>query len=112
MIEIVLKNYLDIAELSAPVYFEQPAEKPSEFFLLERSGGGMENHINHSTFIVQSYAQSLSRAAHMNEEIKTAIYDAITLNDISRVELNSDYNYTDTTTKTYRYQAVFVITHY
>ena len=49
----------------------------------------------------------------MNEEIKAEMLDGlITLGDIARVELNSDYNFTDTATKTYRYQAVFDITHY
>jgi hypothetical protein len=33
-------------------------------------------------------------------------------NDISRVGLNSDYNYTDTAMKQYRYQAVFVVVYY
>ena len=36
----------------------------------------------------------------------------VTLNEIVSVELNSDYNYTDTTTKEYRYQGVYNITHY
>lgn len=112
MIETVLLNYLNGKNLSASVYMEQPATKPSAFFMLEKTGGGQTDHINQSTFIVQSYAQSLASAATMNEEVKAAMLDAITLEDISRVELNSDYNYTDSTTKTYRYQAVFVITHY
>ena len=39
-------------------------------------------------------------------------YNAIALEQIVSVSLNSDYNYTDTTTKEYRYQAVFDIVHY
>ena len=31
---------------------------------------------------------------------------------ISRVELNSDYNFTDTSTKRYRYQAVYNFIYY
>lgn len=112
MIETVLLNYLNSAGLSAQVYMEQPAKKPSAFFILEKTGGSQTNHINESNFIVQSYAESLANAAHMNEEIKQAMLNAITLDDISRVELNSNYNYSDSATKQYRYQAVFVITHY
>jgi hypothetical protein len=48
----------------------------------------------------------------MNEEVKAVMKNAITLDEISRVEVNSDYNFTDPTTKIYRYQAVFVVTHY
>jgi hypothetical protein len=52
-------------------------------------------------------------AATMNEEIKAAMLNSlITLGSVAKVDLNSDYNYTDTTTKTYRYQAVFDIVHY
>ena len=34
---------------------------------------------------------------------------AIALRELSGVRLNTDYNFTDTATKQYRYQAVFVI---
>ena len=34
------------------------------------------------------------------------------LNDVIKVSLNSDYNFTDITTKRYRYQAVFDISYY
>lgn len=112
MIETVLYNYLKSAELSADVYMEQPKVKPVAFFLLEKTGGALENHINESTFIVQSYGKTLAEAANMNEEVKAVMLNAITLDDVSRVDINSDYNYTDPSTKDYRYQAVFVITHY
>lgn len=112
MIETILYNYLSDAGLSAAVYMEQPKVKLAAFFLLEKTGGGITDHIRESTFVVQSYGKSLAEAATMNEEIKAVMLNAITLDDISRVQVNSDYNYTDPTTKTYRYQAVFVITHY
>lgn len=32
--------------------------------------------------------------------------------EISRVKLNSDYNFTDTQKKKYRYQAIYEITYY
>lgn len=112
MIEKILKTYLDNYGLSATVHTEQPGQKPSTFFMIEKSGGGRTDHINTATFIVQSYGTSLTQVVEMNEEIKAAMFNAITLDEISRVELNSDYNFTDTTTKTYRYQAIYVITHY
>lgn len=112
MIETVILNYLNSANLSCEVYMEQPEEKPAAFYVLEKTGGDRTNHINESNFIVQSNASSLALAAAMNEEVKEAMFNAITLDDISRVELNGDYNYTDSATKQYKYQAVFVITHY
>ena len=112
MIEKVLFDYLNSAGLSATVYMEQPKEKPEAFFVLEKTGGGCTNHIYESIFIIQSNAPTLAMAAHMNEDIKAVLFNAITLDEISRVELNGDYNYSDPTTKQYRYQGVYVITHY
>lgn len=51
-------------------------------------------------------------AAVLNEEVKAVMEQAIELDEIVSVQLNSDYNYTDTTTNRHRYQAVFDITHY
>lgn len=112
MIETVLLDYLNNANLSAKVYMEQPKVKPEAFFILEKSGGSQTDHINESDFIVQSYGRTLYEAACMNEEIKAVMLRANTLNEVSAVELNSDYNYTNAESKSYRYQAIFVVTHY
>ena len=112
MIETVLLDYLNNANLSAKVYIEQPKDKPEAFFILEKSGGGQTDHISESDFIVQSYGRTLYEAACMNEEIKAVMLRANTLNEVSAVELNSDYNYTNAESKSYRYQAIFVVTHY
>ena len=112
MIETVLLDYLNNANLSAKVYMEQQKVKPEAFFILEKSGGGQTNHISESDFIVQSYGRTLYEAACMNEEIKAVMLRANTLNEVSAVELNSDYNYTNAESKSYRYQAIFVVTHY
>ena len=44
--------------------------------------------------------------------MKAAMEKIIELDDISKCELNSDYNYTDTNRKKYRYQAVFDIVYF
>ena len=46
------------------------------------------------------------------EEVKAAMEGMIERDDISKIQLNSDYNYTDTAMKYYRYQAVFIVTYY
>ena len=110
MIEKIILDYLLDQKLD--VYMEQPAVKPDTFYLMEKTAGSQTDKINTSTIVIQSYADTLYNAAIMNEAIKTVMEDAIELDAISRVELSSDYNYTDPTTKQYRYQAVFVVTHY
>ena len=56
---------------------------------------------------LQSYGATLYQAAELNEQVKAAMEDIVELDLISRAELNTDYNFTDTQTKRYRYQAVY-----
>ena len=111
MIEKVVRNYLN-SVLDVPVLMEKPREEIKRYVLVEKSGSGMENWVENATFIIQCYAESLFEAAALNEALKNAMVGPdgiITLNDISKCELNSDYNYTDTNSKEYRYQAIYEI---
>ncbi len=111
MIEKTLLDYLNTV-LSVPAYMEVPADAPTRFVVIEKTGTGYTNYIKRAIFAIQSYAESLYNAALLNEEVKQAVLDSVTLGEIAAARLNSDYNYTDGTTKQYRYQAVFEITHY
>lgn len=112
MIETVLRDYLN-QELSVPAYLEIPkAGAPSSYVTLERTGSGVTNHIKRATFAFQSVAPSLYEAAVLNEAVKEAMDNAVTLPEIARAHLNSDYNFTDTEKHYYRYQAVYDIVHY
>ena len=113
MIELEVLNYLE-SVMDVPVFMEKPTENMQEFVLLEKTSSGQENHIQSATFAIQSWSDSMYEAALLNEAVKTAMlgdgktsYGITASTDISRCALNSDYNYTDTTTKSYRYQAVF-----
>lgn len=111
MIEIIIKQYLD-SHLSVPSFLEQNGEMPDSYILFEKTGSSKRNYLSSSTFAFQSYAESMYDAAKLNEELKEVVGNMIELDEISNVQLNSDYNFTDTTTKEYRYQAVFDINHY
>lgn len=111
MIEETLRGYLK-DRLDVPVYMEIPEDMPETFVVLEKVGGGMENHIYSAAFAIQSYGMSLYAAAVLNEEVKGAMLYGGTPAEITGIRLNSDYNYTDTSTKRYRYQAVYDIKHY
>lgn len=111
MIELIIKKYLD-GHLSVPSFLERPETVPNSYVLFEKTGSSKSNYLPASTFAFQSYATSMYEAAVLNEEVKEAVEGMIALDEISKISLNSDYNYTDTTTKEYRYQAVFDINHY
>lgn len=111
MIEEVILNHLK-DKLGVPVFLEKPTNAPVEYVIFEKTGSGRTNKLGSSTFAFQSYSTSLFKAAVLNESVKRTVDSLIVLNEIARVSLNSDYNYTDTTTKEYRYQAVYDINHY
>ena len=106
MIEKIIYDYLSTA-LSVDVYTEKPKEQPSEYVIIEKTGGSIENHIHTAMVAIQSHAESLYKAALLNEAVIEAMNEIIALDAVSMCELNSSYNYTDTTKRGYRYQAVF-----
>lgn len=111
MIETIVLEYLKGKGFEA--FMEMPKNTLSfPFVLIEKTGSSVQNHVATSTLAIQSYASSLYDAAELNKELISAMNDMISLPEISKVSLNSDYNFTDTSTKRYRYQAVFDITHY
>ena len=112
MIEVTIIEYLNEA-LDVPVWMEVPkgSDDPDEYVIVQKTGSGKSNFISHATFALQSYGGSLYEALCLNEAVKTAMDNFITRNEISASRLNSDYNFTDTTTKKYRYQAVYDITY-
>ena len=91
---------------------ERPPGAPGTFAVLEKTGESRENYINTAILAVQSYAPTLLHAAELNEQVKTAMFRAAQLPGVAAVHLNSDYNFTDASSKTYRYQAVFDVTYY
>ena len=108
-IETVLLNYLDDLY---PNYAEVPNTKSDHYIVIERTGGRETNHIAEATFAIQSYGQSLLDTIQMNEAVKQYMDHFADLHEICNCKLNSDYNFTDTDTKKYRYQAVYDIKYY
>lgn len=112
MIEKKLIEYLSDS-MEVPVYAEEPDTSETAFLVIEKTGSSaQENCLFTSMIAVKSYGATLSEAARLNEETKTAMFDAASIPEVTEVILNSDYNFTDTRKKKYRYQAVFEITHY
>ena len=110
IIEKTICDYLNGA-LDEYAFPEQPADKPASYVLVEKTGSSRRDYITQSTVAIQSYAESMYEAAKLNEKVKNAVDSMIALSDVYSVRLNSDYNFTDTSRKKYRYQAVYDITH-
>jgi len=111
MIEKIVLNYLADA-LEVPVSMEVPEPMPDAFVVLEKTGSSRENRIWRAAFAVQSYGKTLLEAAELNEKVKSAMDSLTELDEIGAARINTDYNFTDSKTKRYRYQAVYDLTHY
>ena len=111
MVELIVKKHIEKV-LSVPVCTEVPAEMPETFVTIEKTGSGRNNHIDSATFAVQSWARSLQKAAELNQQVKKAMDSLTEEAEISHAKLSTDYNFTDTSTKMYRYQAIYDLTYY
>ena len=111
MIEEIVIQYLN-EHLDVSVFGEEQSDEIESYVVVDKTGGYEENYIAYGTIAVQSYASTKYNASKLNEQVKSAMRNIIELGSVSKVELNSDYNFTDTTKKKYRYQAVFNLTYF
>lgn len=110
MIEVEIIKYLISKKIAdGEVYAEVPKEKPERYVVTQKTASGIEDGIESAMVAIQSISSdSLLDAMILNESVKQAMLSmADEIEGIYSCKLNSDYNYTDTETKEYRYQAVF-----
>ena len=79
---------------------------------MEKTGSSRQNYIRRATLAVQSYAPTLLLAAQLDDRVIEAMLALPKLDRVAACRLERDYNFTDTETKKYRYQAVFAVTYY
>ena len=114
MIELELLNYLincQITGIGNNVFMEVPAKNiPDKYILLEKTGSHETDRIYSASFAIQSISKnSLFEAATINSLVIEAMDSMRDIANVYSAHLNSDYNFTDTDTKEYRYQAVYEI---
>lgn len=106
IIEVYLIEYLS-KELGVDVYGQEEDAEDGSYVVIEKLGSYVEDFTRHATIALKSYGTTLLDSAKLNERVKNAMDDIIKKPEIACSKLSSDYNYTDTTTKKYRYQAVY-----
>ena len=113
IIEEALINYLTsvLRMADLPVYAMTPKQDvPRNYIVIDKTGSGRTNGIDRATIAIQSISSdSLLKAAEINEDVITAMESFATTTNIFGVHLQADYNFTNTQTKQYRYQAVYEI---
>ena len=111
MIETTVLDYLR-DRLGVPVTMEVPEGASGTFVVLEKTGSSRQNYIRRATLAVQSYAPTLLLAAQLDDRVIEAMLALPKLDRVAACRLERDYNFTDTETKKYRYQAVVAVTYY
>ena len=111
MIEQIVLDWLNRYLTPVKAFMETPENEPVSYVRIEKTGSAEMNGIHTATFAVQAYAGTLLDAAQLNETVKTVMNQLILHPNIGRVQLNTDYHYTDAARRRYRYQAVYDITY-
>ena len=109
LIEAAVISHLSAMLNTDNVFAERPIDPPDEYYIVERTSSSEINHIQSSMVAVQSISgTSLLRAAEMSEAVRKVMPLIVRYyEDVCSCKLNSMYNFTDTSTKQYRYQAVY-----
>ena len=110
---IIEKKIYDYLKKKLPVHvgMERPQNPPESYVIIERVGGYESNFVSQATIAIKSIAPTLFRAASLDHDVVTAMRDFATVDNVSSCTLNADTNFTDTTTKEYRYQSTYIITY-
>lgn len=111
---MIIKQLLDyLTENLEGIYVGVIApEQMTDYVLIDQTGSSRTNHIITTTVAIQSYGSTPYGAMSLNERVKAVMDGFNELGNITRVQLETDYNFTNTETKQYRWQAVYQITHY
>lgn len=107
MIEVITRQYLS-EQLDVPVYIgEEPKTKPSEYIVIEVIDNGRIDMIDAVTFNITSYSTTLYDAAVLNKEVKDAMYNIVSLPEVSSSKCGGGGQAINTNTKQYAYECVF-----
>lgn len=113
MIEKTVIAYLKKKFPDEIVKAEVPKGMPDRFITVEKTGSQQIGiGLFQSTLAVQSWDTTRMKAAELSEEVCNAMRSMPDEEDEVTRSTGADYDFTDTATKRYRYQAVFTLTHY
>ncbi|MBP2057012.1 hypothetical protein J2Z60_000174 [Lactobacillus colini] len=104
MIEIDLVHYLSSHNFKCGLERQKNID-----VILEKTGGQLKDHQFLHIFAIQTYGSSKQKAAELAYQVMNVML-AWMSNRVANVVLNAGpYDFTDTSTKEYRYQAVYEI---
>lgn len=111
MTEITVRDYLARKLAPVEVYLETPERPPESYVLVRQTGSDRDNRILEDDVALQSIAPSRYEALVLNDRVKAAMDVMGPADGVFIARINTDYEFTDTSTKSYRYQAIYQIYH-
>ena len=106
--ERVVVDHLNGSEVGATAYYDVPAERPSAFVVVERTGGPRgEGETSRPTLDAQCWAASRRDAALLAQAVEDALVDMpTTVENVAHVSITSIFRDTDLESGTPRYHVV------
>lgn len=98
--------------LDVPVGLQEPQPPAQRYVVLQKTGSRCVNYLHSASFAVQSCAPTKAGAAELNEQAKAALLRLLELDNISKVDIETDYDFTDPARKVARWQALVRLTYY
>ena len=108
--EAYVVKYLETALPGVSVFGEVPAKEPIEDFItVELTGAGISNQVSSATLAVDAWSTSRSAAMALSAEVRAAMFQMLEEDEISLVELETEYNNPRLSTKHPRYRTMWRI---
>lgn len=111
MIDVTLREYL-LEDLDVPVLFEKPKQKPTTYVLIKNIDSGYINHISAATYAFTAIAPSFYEAKVLSDRVKTALFNSISLPQITSAKLGGQNGSAVATESAYEYELIFNFYYY
>ena len=110
MIEITILEHLKYALNTDRVFLEMPKDTSGSFVVFTVKDRTKTNQLEAVTIEVCSYAESKYASALLDQNVREAMEDADSLEDIMAAVFSNGNDSPDTSLKKYRYRSYFNIT--
>lgn len=112
MIEVTLRNYLEVNLNGIKVVMEQPKNPPKKYVMMRLVDGGRINHVDAATLFVDVIADNLYDAAVLRDDVKDLLFNATTLDSITHASIGGERANTDSANHVYKYEMTYNFYYY
>ena len=106
IIEKIIRDYL-MENLTAPIVTETPTADLAEYVTFRVYDRAKQDQIEMATVEFECYSDSKYNAATLDEDLRTAMENIVSLNDIMGARFGGGSDEIDSTLKRYRYRSFF-----